>query len=106
MLSASQLDALHQALKEHKLKHYFKTILGLDHHYADGKVHLGKRWLEKHHIQRSQVLFIGDTLHDREVAKEMGVHCLLLSTGHHSKERLKAGHDYVISNLKELISLF
>ena len=106
MLSATQRKALQQTLQEHSIAHFFKNVLGLDHHYADGKAHLGKKWLDTNHVSGDQVLFIGDTLHDLEVANQMGIRCLLISKGHQSHERLSANHKHVIRDLRELITLF
>ena len=106
VLSATQADALKETLQEYELTHFFKTILGLDHHYADGKVHLGETWLELNKIDKEHVLFVGDTLHDREVAHKMGVHYLLISNGHHSEDRLAHASSRVLSNLQQLVELF
>lgn len=106
VLSATQSEALKQTLEEHKLSHFFKTTLGLDHHYADGKAHLGQTWLELNKINKEHVLFIGDTLHDREVALEMGVHYFLISNGHHSQRRLRARSSNVLNDLHQLVQLF
>ena len=106
VLSASQSDALNESLREHDIAHYFKTVLGLDHHYADGKAHLGKTWMQLNNINKDQVLFVGDTLHDKEVADQMGIRYVLIAKGHHSKERLKQASTRVLDSLKELIALF
>lgn len=106
MLSASQVDALNQTLVEHDIDHYFKSVLGLGHHYANGKVHLGNQWLKENHIDTKHVLLIGDTLHDLEVANDMGIHCILVAQGHHSRHRLKAAHAYVTEDLNQLVRLF
>jgi phosphoglycolate phosphatase len=106
MLSATQLETLKQTLDEYGIEHYFKTVLGLEHHYADGKGHLGETWLKKNPIEPKHVLFIGDTLHDLDVANTMGINCLLVAKGHHSKERLESAQVTVINDLKELITIF
>jgi phosphoglycolate phosphatase len=105
VLSATQSDALRKTLDEYQLTSFFKTILGLDHHYADGKAHLGDTWLEKNHIDKEHVLLIGDTLHDREVATKMGIHYILISKGHHSNKRLRERSSKVLDSLNELIDL-
>ena len=106
MLSASQHETLLQTLKEHGIENYFKTVLGLDDHFAFGKIHLGKTWIENNKIEKNHVLFIGDTLHDLEVANEMGIHCILVATGHQSKKRLSKRHPHVLDSLNQLIELF
>ena len=37
-----------------------------------------------------EAVFIGDTLHDAEVAEEIGVDCLLVASGHQHPERLRS----------------
>ena len=106
MLSASHLDALNQTLQEHGIEKNFKTVLGLDDHFAYGKIHLGNTWLENNTIEKNQVLFVGDTLHDLDVANEMGIHCILVATGHQSKERLTDRHPHVIDTLNQLVESF
>ena len=106
VLSATQSEALRQTLQEHQVAHFFKTVLGLDHHYADGKAHLGETWLQLNNINKEQVLFIGDTLHDKEVAEQMGVQYILIAQGHHSKDRLKESSASVLNNLVELVAHF
>ncbi|MCB1121660.1 MAG: HAD hydrolase-like protein [Verrucomicrobiae bacterium] len=106
MLSASQSDSLKQTLKDYNIGQYFKTVLGLDHHYADGKAHLGETWLQLNHIDPERVLFIGDTLHDLHVADEMGVQCLLIPSGHHSRRRLQEGQASLVDSLEDLLHIF
>ena len=106
LLSATQLQSLESALNEHNIAHYFKSVLGLDHHYADNKTHLGKQWLQSNDISKNQTLFIGDTLHDYEVAKSMGINCVLVASGHHNYERLKSSNSEVLNNLEDVINIF
>ncbi|MGQ9799258.1 MAG: HAD family hydrolase [Ignavibacterium sp.] len=53
-------------------------------------------------MNREEILFIGDTLHDADVAKAMDVECILISNGHQSPEKLKANGNFVISDISEL----
>ncbi|MDZ7764061.1 MAG: HAD hydrolase-like protein [Melioribacteraceae bacterium] len=46
---------------------------------------------------------IGDTIHDYEVAQEIGADCLLTAEGHQSYERLASTGCKVINSLTELI---
>jgi phosphoglycolate phosphatase len=106
ILSATQLEALKETLREQSIEPYFKTVLGLDHHYADGKAHLGETWIQMNDLNHKDILFIGDTLHDLHVADNMGIHCLLVARGHHSKERLTNSRAMVVDNLNEMVELF
>ena len=44
---------------------------------------------------------IGDTLHDLEVSRELGINCVLYSKGHQSKSRLEK-ENITIDNILNL----
>ena len=99
VLSASQQSSLIEALKKFRLKDFFENIAGLDDYYAHSKINIGRKLLENIMADKSEIILIGDTTHDYEVAREMGVDCLLLPAGHQSKERLLASGAKVCDNL-------
>ena len=84
------------------LRKYFDNIIGLDNIYAGSKTHLGLMLIEQLNLPGNEVLFIGDTLHDAEVAKAMGVDCVLISNGHQVKETLMVNYNLVFEDLKIL----
>jgi phosphoglycolate phosphatase-like HAD superfamily hydrolase len=43
--------------------------------------------LDSYGIERRRAVFIGDKTHYAEVARTLGVSCVLLSTGHQSRVR-------------------
>jgi phosphoglycolate phosphatase len=90
VLSAYQHDTLIQALKYFQLLEFFDDVIGLNDIYAAGKVENGLKYMEKLDVEKSEVLFIGDTIHDFEVAEAMGVKCILVSNGHNSRPRLES----------------
>ena len=47
----------------------------------------------------------GDTAHDRDVAAELGVGCVLIAHGHQSKQRLEAVHHHVVESLGVIVGL-
>jgi phosphoglycolate phosphatase len=49
------------------------------------------------------MVLVGDTLHDHEVALEIGCRCILVADGHQSEARLKATGAQVIDTLIDLI---
>lgn len=106
MLSAANMESLLSNLCQHGITSFFKSILGLDHHYADGKFHLGNRWIRNNHLEKEKILYIGDTLHDLQVAQAMGVRCILVVTGHNSEGRLRAHHNEVAGNLHQVLQWF
>lgn len=88
MLTASHIDSVMKLLDFHTITHYFEDIRGLDNHHAESKVEIGKRLLDENNIDRSSALLIGDTLHDNDVAQEIGIDCMLVANGHQSRKRL------------------
>lgn len=106
VLSAYLHDNLVNILNHYDLTKYFDNIIGLDNIYAGSKTHLGLRLIEQLNLPENEILFVGDTLHDAEVAKAMGVDCVLIANGHQSKEKLIIDFDNVIEDLKELKEFF
>jgi phosphoglycolate phosphatase len=90
VLSAYQHEALLQAVDHFELTPFFEEIIGLNDIYAEGKVESGKTYIAGLGIEPDDVLFIGDTVHDFDVAEAMGVRCILIASGHNSRSRLEA----------------
>lgn len=89
ILSAYKQDLLESIVEKFGIGHYFDHLAGQDNIYAMGKIERGRALIEKIGIPRSEVVMVGDTAHDHEVAEAMGVDCLLVEHGHHTPERLK-----------------
>ena len=102
VLSAYQHDTLMQAVNYFQLQEFFEDVIGLNDIYAAGKVENGKTYISGLEIDPSEVLFIGDTIHDFEVAEAMGVNCVLVANGHNSRPRLEACGVPVFGSLAEV----
>jgi phosphoglycolate phosphatase len=102
ILSAYKHSTLLEIVEHFKLKQYFIELIGQDDIYAHGKIEQGKNWIDRLGIDRNDVVMIGDTYHDYEVAKEIGVDCILISHGYNSRIKLNSTGMIVIENLKEL----
>lgn len=103
ILSAYKHDTLLELVNHFNLAHYFTHLTGLDHIYATSKIDLGKDLMEKLNHEKGEVLLIGDTVHDFEVAQEIGADCILIAEGHQDKQRLIECGVNVYDNLDELI---
>ena len=101
VLSAYLHDNLVSILDHYNLTQYFDNIIGLDNIYAGSKTHLGLMLIEQLKIPGNEVLFVGDTLHDAEVAKAMGVKSILIANGHQVKEKLMVNSNIVLDNMLE-----
>ncbi len=102
ILSASEKTMLIKQLKMYGIYDYFDAVLGKDNIYAEGKSEIGISFMKKHNFNKDKCVFIGDTLHDEETAKEMGIKCYLVTRGHQSKNVLKQGVSTIYSSLKEI----
>lgn len=87
LLSASEIKNLHEQLKHYKIDHLFDEVLGTSDVYANSKVKVAERFIEENHINPKDILMIGDTLHDAEVAHSLGCRILLYTKGHQHPSR-------------------
>lgn len=101
VLSASRETSLHEAVRHHRLHDYFDALHGLSNHLAVSKAQVGRELIARSGIDPTQALMVGDTVHDAEVAREMGVSCILIASGHHSRSRLEATGVPVYDTLRE-----
>jgi phosphoglycolate phosphatase len=102
VLSASLKSRLDAQAAHHGITGRFVRLLGLDHHYADGKVELGRAWMKELGVPPAEVLLVGDTDHDFHVAQDLGVACVLVPSGHQSRARLERCGAPLLKSLNEL----
>lgn len=101
VLSATKLDMLTRQIAQFDIQHYFATLLGLDDIYAGSKEDIGRQYLQRCGIAPEETCMIGDTLHDADVARAIGAHCVLVARGHQSRETLLTSGYPVVSTLEE-----
>jgi len=106
LVSAATQKMLDKLLHHHRLENYFDTIVGQNNHYAYGKEDTVNKWLGARDLDPSHVLFIGDTIHDHEVAINSGMKSILISHGHTSRERLLETGAIVLPNLRSFLGWF
>lgn len=102
ILSAYSHNTLEEFLGHFGVRKHFREVAGSRDHYAAGKVEHGLRMLEDLHVPPGETLLIGDTTHDAEVAKAMGVACVLVPCGHNSRSRLEACRIPMVESLEAL----
>ena len=89
-------------LHKFDIGHHFEAAYGLSNNHATGKVDIGDDLLGTHQVNRRRAVLIGDTTHDAEVARALGVDCLLVATGHNSEARLEALNVPVVGSLDDV----
>ena len=77
-------------LGEHGIRQHFGHVSGLDNLHAASKLENGRRMLATLALPPHEIVLIGDTNHDHEVAAALGIGCLLLADGHQAESRLLA----------------
>lgn len=102
VLSAYSHATLEEFLGHFGVRKHFRSVAGNRDHYAAGKVEHGLKMLEELHVKPQETLLIGDTTHDAEVAKAMGIDCVLVPAGHNSPGRLAACGVAMVENLASL----
>jgi phosphoglycolate phosphatase len=105
IISAMEKSALVNSLHDKEIPEYFDHIIGINDHYADGKLEFAVDFIRKNNIHPEKIILIGDTTHDYEVAKAIGCKCLLVANGHQSFSRLSVMPVPVKKNLKSILGL-
>jgi len=103
VLSASNQNTLNKLIKYYGIQRYFQHIIGVDNYIADGKIEQGKKLIKKINGSIHEMVLVGDTDHDYEVATNLGIDCILISHGHQSRARLNNLNSQVIENLDQLL---
>lgn len=90
LLSAYQQQTLTELVAHFELSAFFEAVLGHPDHYASGKATRAAEWAKQTQEDPATFLFIGDTVHDVEVAHGIGAQCILVSGGNQDHHRLAA----------------
>ena len=102
ILSASEQNLLERMLADADVTAWFDFIHGIDNLHGHSKIETGRTLLKRLACPPAQILFVGDTLHDHEVATTLGCACVLISQGHQSHARLLTAGCPVLKSLAEL----
>jgi phosphoglycolate phosphatase len=102
ILSAMEIEPLHQQLRMNGIEDRMKYIRGLNHTYATGKVEIGKSLLEQVGNKGGKTIYIGDTRHDVEVAQALDLEVIILAHGHHEPEMFETANCMVFTGFHDL----
>ena len=101
MLSASNLPQLERQLDRLGLLQDFQEVMGLDNIHARSKTALAVAWMARNPGARP--LFVGDTVHDADVAAAVGADCVLFCGGHQHETVLRTRNCPLIFALPEVL---
>ncbi len=105
ILSASEKNNLLEQCNHFKLTPIVDDVLGLDNIHAASKINLALDYIKNKNLNKEEIIFVGDTLHDEEVAKALGVRSILIPNGHQSKEKLLKSDSIIFNDFKDLKKL-
>lgn len=106
VISVCEKGRLAYQISRFHIMDYFDDILGTDDNYAVSKIDIAKKWFSDNGILPDEAVFIGDTVHDYEVAEAVGCACILAADGHQSGEILSGTDAIVVDNLADLKKIF
>jgi len=104
ILSAYSQNTLEEIVEHFDIQKYFVKVIGLDNIYAAGKIENGKHWIKQLNLNGNDVLLVGDSLHDKEVADEINSDCVLLTHGHQNKTELLKSNAKLLNSFDELLT--
>ena len=102
ILSAGNQSDVELFVNHFKLDCFFNQVFGTNNIKAEGKIELGKKFITDSNLRPEEILLVGDTIHDLQVAKAIGCSVLLFSRGHNSNTQLSGYSVQIINNLMEV----
>lgn len=106
ILSASEMNNLNYQVNSYGIAHYFDAILGINNIYAESKTGIGIKYIENNNINKKECIFVGDTLHDFEIANEMSIEPILVTCGHQAFDVLRSSGAVIINDIGDLRGWF
>ena len=104
VLSSNREDNIRRCLRANGAEGHFAFVVGYPRLFGKGKAL--KRIVRAEHLERADVLYIGDELRDVEAAKKAGVKVAAVTWGFHTADLLRTGEpDYVVNDVRELVGL-
>jgi len=102
ILSAYQQQTLEDLTSHFGVRPLFDHVAGHDDIYASGKIAQGRRLVDALQGDPADMVMIGDTRHDAEIAHELGFDCVLIEGGNQPAKVLKETGVPVLANLDEV----
>jgi phosphoglycolate phosphatase len=106
VLSSHLQDHIEEGLALKEIKHYFDAVYGLPQGSSGlPKSEIGRKLIVQHEIIPNETVLFGDSVHDYEVAQEIGVDCVLVAGGHQCDKKLRATGARVVEDTSQIISI-
>ena len=102
LISILNEEILQKQCVQFKIAPYFEAILGQNNVDSASKLETAQHFAKENNLPPKKILFIGDTMHDYEVAADLGAACLLYDQGYQSHQILETSGCPVISDFDEI----
>lgn len=97
VLTAAHEGMIKNLVVQFGIAHHFRAVFGLSDIYAGGKLERGRQLMEHLGAEPEDCILVGDTDHDLEVARALGISAILVGDGHQCANRLKSLHPVVVN---------
>ena len=106
VISVCEKERLYHQISLFDIEDYFDDVIGTDDNYAVSKADIAKKWFADHELNPDKAVFIGDTVHDYEVARAVGCDSILIADGHQSREVLSVIDAVIINCISDIKEIF
>ncbi len=106
VVSSCEESYLTEEIKKYKIDCFFECVTGAPNIRAESKVARAKKLMESFGLIPSETVFIGDTTHDLETARAIGVNCILVTFGHQFHAKNKKTDCVTADSLCEIADYF
>lgn len=102
LASATLSDLLHEQLRPFELADRFEAVLSITDPYAASKHDVIAAWVDRAGVDPADMLMVGDTNHDRDIAHALGARFVHFGCGHQHLADAQADR---IGELRSLLDL-
>jgi phosphoglycolate phosphatase len=102
IFSSSRNDIIEPYLRKFGIDSYFECVIGATDRNVGSKAERTRDFIASNGIDLEKTVFIGDMVHDFDVASFVGAKAILVSSGHQSKTALLKTGAPVVSSLSQI----
>ena len=105
IFSSSRNDIIKPYLQKFEIGNYFTEVIGATDRNVGSKAERTRDYIASNGINLEKTVFIGDMVHDFDVASFVGAKAILVSSGHQSESALINTGATVVSSLSQIYEI-